>query len=737
MYLYRMKVQFLILCLCFMMNNISFSQKINHWENIVDASDNWKYIIPTQELPMNWNSVEYDDQAWLTGKGGIGYGDGDDNTVIPANTISVFMRKSFSIIDAALLDTAVFLIDYDDGFVAYLNGVEIARANIGTVEIRPAYNATATVIVEPKFNSGGTPVLFPVAREKLISARKTGTNVLSIQVHNQAASSSDLSSTSYFFGGFTNSSTDYRNPPYWYLFSSHLPLVIVDTDGQQISDEPKIDAHIKIINNGHGNLNSTTDQATDYEGIIGIELRGQSSQSYPKKGYGFETRTATFEDSAVSLLNMPKESDWILSPPYADKSLMRNPMTYYLGNKMGTWQPRTQWCELILNGSYQGVYLLVEKIKRDKKRVNIDKILPGNVTGDSLTGGYILKVDKLTNLTSDDYFRTIPTVNFSNARHYDFTYVYPKSDEIVPEQKVYIKNFLTNLESTLNGSNFKDPANGYRKYLDEVSFAEFQIIQELANNVDGYRYSTFFNKERDSDGGKLHAGPLWDFDFCYGNVDYFAPRLATDTWLYTNYGPHEGYGMHWWARLMQDPYYVKLLKERYSQLRISALQTDSIMDYLDSNRSYLSEAIDRNFERWPILDEYVWPNAYIGYTYDNEMDYLKTWLIDRLSFLDSNWLIPLKFEENPTISLELSVYPNPFTSELNFTIPNSVKDEISIEILSIQGQTLYKKSIQIFEVINNEIQLRDLNFNPGIYFIQIKQNGKLIAHSKIICINHN
>jgi hypothetical protein len=726
-----------IFIFCFLFCVSAFSQTPVHWENIIDATDTWKYFIPSEELPVNWTNPDFDDTNWSSGPGGIGYGDNDDNTLIPVNTISVYLRRNFFLADSSQLIAAYLYVDYDDAFVAYLNGMEIARANIGTENVRPAFNASSIDIVEPMSVSGGIPTKFPIQRTKLVSALRNGINTLALQVHNRSATSSDLSSTTYFFGGFNNSSDDYRTPPSWFILppsiTSYLPIITIDTWGGNIVDEPKTDAWIKVINNGEGKINDVNDPGTDFEGYIGIEIRGQSSQNFPKLGYGLETRNQFKEDSSVSLLTMPKESDWILSAPYSDKSLMRNPLTYYLGNRMGRWQPRTKWCELYLNDNYRGVYLLEEKIKRDKNRVKIDRLEPPFQNGDSLSGGYIVKVDKLGGLSANDFFSTTPLVSYKNARHYAFTYVYPKPEDISPGQKTYIKDFLTEFETNLNGNNFKDPLSGFRSYIDEMSFAEYEIIQELSNNVDGYRFSTFFYKESDSKGGKLIAGPLWDFDLCYGNVDYSPRNLATNTWLYPNYGPNEGYPMHWWARLMEDSDYQYLVKKRYSQLRSGPLNTDSIISYLDDNATFLGDAINRNFERWPILDQYVWPNSYIGDTYENEMDYLKTWIINRLTWLDSKWLIPLTNDPGIQFNNFISVYPNPFNNSISISSELANFNNITVEISAIQGQRLFSQNFFNEKTNAEDIHLDNLNFPSGMYLLFIYKDGKIIAHSKLIC----
>ena len=306
---------------------------------------------------------------------------------------------------------------------------------------------------------------------------------------------------------------------------SNLPLIVIETGGQSINADSKITARMKVIDNGPGTLNSRFQNGTDYDGNTGIKIRGQSSQMFPKKSYSVELRSRSGADTTASLLGMPGEEDWVLYAPYSDKTMLRNALTFHLGSKLGGWQPRNRWCEVYLNGNYIGIYQLMESIKRDSNRVDISKLKPDELSGDDLTGGYIIKADKI-DYGSSDFFQISPSVHYQNSDNYRFTYVYPEYEEIAEAQKSYIKKFVTDAESSLNGSSFSDPANGFRKYLDVNSFVDFQIIQEFVNNVDGYRFSTFFYKDKDSDGGKLHAGPLWDFDLCYGNEDYTDFNLA-------------------------------------------------------------------------------------------------------------------------------------------------------------------------------------------------------------------
>ena len=712
------------------------SQTINHWEMVIAASDTWQYFPGTSEPPTTWANKDFDATSWLSGPGGIGYGDGDDGTTISA-VPSVYLRINFNIIDASNISWAILDADYDDAFVAYLNGHEISRANIGTPGIRPPYTAYSIVDHEAKLYQSGIPEQFIIQKDTIKKYMVQGANVLAFQVHNANSASSDLSSNFFFSVGINDASSSYRPVPSWFVdpldSKTNLPLLIIDTKGQVIPDEPKITAYLKVIDNGPGQLNGILDDATDYEGSMGIELHGQSTQQFPKLCYGVELRTQAGADTNVSLLDLPAEADWILSAPYSDKSMMRNAITYQLGRKMGgPWQPRYKWCEVYLNGSYNGVYMLIEKIKRGADRVDINKLKPDEISGDNLTGGYIVKVDKTWDLTTAEYFYTHPANTYYNARNYAFTYVYPKFNEIVTQQKSYILDYLTTTENVLNGSSFKDPLNGFRKYMDLNSFVDFQVINEFANNVDGYRYSTYFYKKKDSDGGKLFAGPIWDFDLCYGNVDYSPSNLATDEWLYPHYGPNEGYPMHWWARLMEDPDYRKAFASQWKALRTGPFSTDSIMADIDNHIQYLDEAVNRNFTRWPILGQYVWPNYFVGTTYKEEIDYLKTWMTDRLTWMDGNVSLSTGELVSGNQGYNVAVFPNPVKEQLNIGLSTQDVKKIDIEILDLLGKVVYSSNYTPGFIGIQTIQLNLPKMTPGCYILRLKQSGQIFSFKKLI-----
>ena len=615
------------------------SQSIDHWETVVFESDYWKYYVGISEPDSNWRTIAYNDSLWLNGQGGFGYGDGDDSTIINS-TISLYLRNQFSIIDTSEIGSLVLDIDFDDAFVAYLNDVEIARSNIGIYGDHPAYNQVANTYKEAQMYQGGSPDQFVINSHLIDSVLRQGSNVLSVQVHNQDISSSDLTARVFLSLGITSTTLNYSSPHAWFnppliFTSSNLPIVMINTNNQNILDSARIICDMGIIDNGFANLNSINDSFNDYNGKISIEYRGSSSQSFPKKPYGFETQDSLGNNNNVSLLGMPIENDWILYAPYTDKSLMRNFLTFDLGRKMGNYCSRTIYCELVINGDYQGVYILMEKIKRDKNRVDIADLDSDDLNGDSLTGGYIVKIDKFTGSGGSNWQSNFPNLGGGSTF---IQYHYPEGPALHPIQKNYIENFVDSFENALSGPNFNDTLIGYSKYIDVNSFIDLYIINELSRNIDGYRLSTYMYKDRDDNGGKLSMGPLWDYNLAFGNANYCNGEL-TAGWEVDDGGQGCAWNNpFWFERLLEDSNYVNKLKCRWEYLRVNSFHKDSIFNFIDSLAQHLDDASDRNFQRWDILGTYVWPNFYVGNTYQDEIGFLKNWIEFRLVWIDNNLL---------------------------------------------------------------------------------------------------
>jgi len=508
--------------------------------------------------------------------------------------------------------------------------------------------------------------------------------------------------------------------------SSNLPIVVINTYGQEIVDDPKIEADMGIIHNAPGVRNNLTDPFNNYSGKIGIEIRGSSSQSFPKKQYGIELVDVNGNGVEASLLGMPAEEDWVLFAPYNDKSLMRDVLAYRLARDQGRYAPRTKYCEVVLNGEYMGIYVLIEKIKRDKNRVDINKLEPDEITGNNLTGGYIIKIDKATGSGGDGWASTFPPPLRSGDQQVNFLYEAPKPEDIVIEQKQYIQQYMSGFEASLAGPDFADPVNGYAKYIDAASFIDYFIINEMSKNVDGYRISTFLHKKRDSDGGKIYMGPVWDYNLGFGNADYCTSG-TTDGFVleFNSICPGDWWLIpFWWDRLQDALVFREQLASRWVSLREGPYQTSTIHAYIDSVANVLNaESQQRNFTRWPVLGQYVWPNYYVGPTFQSEVDWLKEWMTDRLDWLDVH--IPglvTAANEKDVEFMSFSAYPNPFTSKFQIEYEIVSAGKVSISLLDVFGNIKVSSTLvhDIPGKFSYQVELPELV--AGVYVVRAQAN---------------
>lgn len=481
-----------------------------------------------------------------------------------------------------------------------------------------------------------------------------------------------------------------------------------------------------IVWNGPGMRNGVADTKNHFNGNIAIEFRGSSSQSFPKKSYGFETKGSDGLDLNVSLLGMPEESDWILYAPYTDKTMIRDVFTYTMDASMGHYSPRCRFVELFVNKSYEGVYVLMEKIKRDKNRVDVTKMLTTDNTGENITGGYIIKIDKTTGDSGSDGWSS---TYVNNTKYTYYQYHYPKADEITFDQKYYIKSYVNQMETALYKEKFTGVGN-YHEFLNDNSFVDFMIINEMAKNVDGYRLSSYLFKDRN---GVLNCGPIWDFNLTYGNADYYNGWL-TDNFQYQAFLSGDDFqNPFWWKKLMKDPAYVVKLKKRWTWIRKNEFSNERINFVVDSLVNELSEAQVRNYQRWTgVLGYYIWPNRFIGPTYASEVTWMKDWITQRLTFLDREWYYNITDNEDLLASGAHSVYPNPFDNTVIVRLTNQGIGDATAALFNTCGTMVWQKNI---EAQNGQFTLNmteDRPLNAGMYVLRIIQNGKTLLTEKVI-----
>jgi len=404
---------------------------------------------------------------------------------------------------------------------------------------------------------------------------------------------------------------------------SNLPIVIINTDfGVEIPDNPRVLGSMKIIYRGPGERNYVSDQNNpaylNYNGRIDIELRGSSSQVTEKKQYRFSTKKAdNVLNNNVSLLGMPSDNDWILNGMVFDPALIRDYLTFNLSRQIGEYSSRTAYCELIINGSYKGLYVLQEKIKSDDNRVNIIKIgLTDNYLPD-VSGGYITKADKTTG--GDPIAWTMQSWHDTPV---GYIHDLPKPENVTTQQNNYIHSQFQALETTaFNGDN--SFATGYPSIIDVPSFINYILINELSANVDAYMYSTYFHKDRN---GKLRAGPIWDLDLTYGNDLFFwgFDRSKTDLWQFSN-GDNEG-SRFWWD-LFNNTRFKCYLSRRWNELTQPSrpLNLTSMGTFIDQTVAAISEAVAREDALWGTVGNYP-----------QRITEIKTFLNSRIAWITAN-----------------------------------------------------------------------------------------------------
>ena len=479
----------------------------------------------------------------------------------------------------------------------------------------------------------------------------------------------------------------------------------------RIGDEPKIPADLKIISQ-ENRYNHPADSATIYDGNIGIEIRGRYSASLPQKPYGFETRDLLGENLNVPLFHMPAENDWILLANYNDKTFMRNSLSFEVFRKMGHYAPRTQFCEVMVNGEYQGIYILTEKIKRDLGRVDISTLNPDENSGDDVSGGYIIKIDYYADF--DSWTSDYAPIGYGDKKVH-FVYHYPDPEGITGAQKMYIQNFIHQVETSLYSANTPDRQKKLYALIDINSFIDYFIVGEVSRNVDAYKKSAYFYKDKDSNGGKLHAGPVWDFDWAWKNIhECFFGSTDGSGWAYQVHKCDPWpVPPSWMERLLEDQYFTQQLNARYFSLRASHLSEASLFHYIDSVAAVLDEAQQRHYGKWPILGLNVGapevdeqPRTYAG-----EVEKFKAWIAKRLQWLDGHMPgFVVTAIERPEVNSGNLVFPNPASTQITIQATQPI-EHYSIYTSNGVAILMNNPSASSVSVDTN-------SFMPGLYFVK-------------------
>lgn len=365
-----------------------------------------------------------------------------------------------------------------------------------------------------------------------------------------------------------------------------------------------------------------------------IKLRGSSSSRFAKKGYQIDFYDENQKRIALSLLGLPKSKKWIFNGPYGDRSLIRNVLGYELAREVGKssgqkwFAPRTKFFELKINNKFLGLYVLTEKIEFSPQKVSstlYDK--------KSTTGPFMLEI-----ATNDGDFKTInqSELTFRQPSRKQLAKLLRKDPELTKAIKGRIIGQIERFEAMLNSNQVEDKNMGYKSWIDDKSFVDFIIIQEVFKNTDGYRRSGYFYR---GDDGLLHMGPIWDLNAAMGNHPLFGMD-SPKHWRVHSFSIIRP--VSWFKSLLKIKSFKSLLIKRYKELRQpnKPLATDNIIGKVDNFVSLIGQAANRDRILWGEKVGF-WAKAVVrtrtlGESYREDINILKDWFKKRLIWMDKN-----------------------------------------------------------------------------------------------------
>lgn len=554
--------------------------------------------------------------------------------------------------------------------------------------------------------------------------------------------------------------------------SYDLPLVIVNTQNGQALQKgaDKIPATMSILDKG---TNSVADSSKGEKYNIGIKIRGQTSADFPKKGYGIELKArpctnvadTACHDTSLKVLGMPKNADWVFHGPYVDKTLIRNALAYWLYQRTGRYSSRFKFFELYLNGQYKGVYLLLEKIKRAKARVHIAKLKEEDISGDDVTGGYVLSVDKVENNSTQG----LDKEGFKSKDGSPVVMRSPKKENTTKEQQQYIQNFFNSIEQKCDQGDIT--TNGCLDILDIEAATDYIIHEDVTNNTDAYICSFYMFKDKDSKGGKLQLGAPWDFNLAFGAYQRVGGEKA-DGWRIPQsandggfaFGMNEWFVAKWIQNIWSNNTFQQKYKARWAELRSGVWHTKNIDHFIDSLKTVLKNAANRNFERWPNLGQssgtcdadpmesgnnnggnnggmWGWGgggmgcmgmkmNYYNEPTWDAEIEHLRKYVKQRFAWIDQQMSFSEPASPLATEALIIDDWNYYDNDEGDDPPPIGMQPRLSVTRLNsytVAGNKLTVQSVDggLFKLIDlSGKTLYKTNIKPGVQTLQVPRNAR-------------
>lgn len=389
-------------------------------------------------------------------------------------------------------------------------------------------------------------------------------------------------------------------------FSSHLPIVTIDTHGQEIpGDVLYVNGQPVLREDDRTVLTTTPEGGTDIEtefclydqgaaasnGLSDkpaltskalVHYRGHRSREFPKRNYAVHLVDDAGLPRDEKLAGMARENEWVLNGPFLDKSLIRNYVAYTVGSHLRVLSPDVRFCELFVDGEYRGVFLLMESVKEANNRVKLSQ-----PSGQGDATSYLLKMDRpdLDAAAVEDFG------SYTETKRSEISVLHPNEEELTEGRLAWITDDLSRIEKSLYSYDYDTQDYGYWTTMNVDSFVDYFVFNEFAMNYDAGTYSTYLYKDLR---GKLSIGPFWDFN------------SAFDNYVDQPYSDYEGFAMverYYYYMLVKDEKFTDAVIERYRELRRDLLSDDNLCAYIDDTVAYLGDATDRNWEVW-------------GYTFD-------------------------------------------------------------------------------------------------------------------------
>lgn len=421
--------------------------------------------------------------------------------------------------------------------------------------------------------------------------------------------------------------------------SSNLPLVVLWSDRTLPSDDRYVDIVLQVHDVGSDGRARLLGDATTLSRAA-LKVRGSSTAYDPKHSYALETRRPeSDDDDKVALLDMPKDSDWVLYAPLGfDRALMRNALMYRLSNDMGRYAPRTRFVEVyaagrgedIGTGEYLGVYVLIEKITRSDERVAVTPLTPDDTAPPEVTGGYLFKRDRVG---VDEYGFWDGTAGGAFSFADPLVYVDPQEQELASEQAAYLSEAVNAFADALVAPDGVSPQDGrhWREHIDVDAWIDHHILNTFAKNPDALRLSAYMYKDRE---GPIVAGPIWDFDRAMYPED--DDRAQNPTWWdATNqtWDTTDMFEYGWFRALFDSPEFTDAYWARWRVVLGDTLSVDHVDAVIAEMEAELAEAAPRNYARWSGY-------APRGGSLESEVDLLEGWLEQRHSWISACLELP-------------------------------------------------------------------------------------------------